>query len=396
MSRADALALVPLAAAVVALLAYCLVDIARHDVRLLPKWAWALICFASVPLGAVVYLAVGRVRAEPPPASGAWPDLPAARATEALLEGHLRKVPATATHRVPAPPVVRTSGLTKIYGTTTVLDHVDLVVPRGSVFGLVGPNGAGKTTLLHLLAGLRRPDEGSVEVMVSTDRVAVLPDTPSFESWMTAREVVDLARTLTRPELPASRSDDALALVDLAADADRRVGGFSRGMLQRLGLATTIVGEPELLLLDEPCSALDPLGRREVLDLVSRLAGRRTVVFSSHILADVQEVCDAVAVLREGHVLYQGALADLLVGRASPAFALRVRPPVAPLTAALRALPWVTEVEERGADALRVTVRSLIEAEHELPVALASADASVVSLVPAAGDLEHVFLEVTA
>jgi ABC-2 type transport system ATP-binding protein len=289
--------------------------------------------------------------------------------------------------------IVKTTGLTKRYGTHTALDGVDLAVPEGSVYGLVGPNGAGKTTLLALLAGLRKPTAGELTIAVAKRKVALLPDTPQFDPWLTGREVVELARGLMGV---AADPDRVLADAGLADAADRRVGGYSRGMLQRLGLAATIVGEPEVLLLDEPASALDPAGRREVLDLIARMRGHATVILSSHILGDVQEVCDTVGVLRAGRLLFQGPIANLLVGRAVPAYRIKLRPPTDGVAAALRALPWVTGVEPDGPDTLRCNVSSLAEAESRLPDALAEAGARVVSLAPLAPDLEDVFLELTS
>ena len=291
---------------------------------------------------------------------------------------------------------VRTDALRKEYGATVALDDVGLRVGRGSVYGLVGPNGAGKSTLLGILGGLRRPTAGVVTLEVPVGRMAVMPDTPRFEPWLTAREVVDLSRRLVAPQLPAARADEALAQAGLADVAGRRVGGFSRGMLQRLGIAATIVGEPELLMLDEPCSALDPVGRYEVLELVSRLGRERTVLFSSHILSDVQRVCDTVGVLGEGRLLYQGALEDLLTERVTPAYLLRLRPPVGPTVAELRPQPWVLGLEEIGRGALRVEISSIADAEVGLVAALARAGASVVSIEPVAADLEAVFLELTS
>jgi ABC-2 type transport system ATP-binding protein len=292
--------------------------------------------------------------------------------------------------------VVQTEALRKEYGSVVALDDVSLRVERGSVYGLVGPNGAGKSTLLGVVAGLRRATRGSVTLGPERDRVAVMPDTPTFEPWLTAGEVVDLARHLVRPDLPATRVDQALAEAGLADVAGRRVGGFSRGMLQRLAIAATIVGEPELLLLDEPSAALDPIGRHEVLELVSRLGRRRTVLFSSHILADVQRVCDTVGVLREGRLLYQGSLDELLTGRVAPAYLVRAREPVEPVLAALRREGWVKAVEDEGHGELRVAVSSVAEAESLLVGALARTGARVVSLEPAAADLESVFLELTS
>jgi ABC-2 type transport system ATP-binding protein len=291
--------------------------------------------------------------------------------------------------------VIRTAGLSKAYGPHIALSHVDLTVAAGSVYGLVGPNGAGKTTLLSILAGLRQPSEGDVSVDAPRRRVALLPDTPHFESWLTGREVVSLAAGLA-----GVRGDEAveraLAQAGLADRAGDRTGGYSRGMLQRLGLAATLVGDPELLLLDEPASALDPAGRREVLDLITQLRGRATVVLSSHILGDVQEVCDTVGVLRAGHLLYQGTLAALLVGHAVPAYRLRLRPPVPPITDALREQPWVSEVEQVSPEQLRILVTSTEEAELRLAGVLSAGAARVVSIVPEAPDLEQVFLELTS
>jgi ABC-2 type transport system ATP-binding protein len=292
--------------------------------------------------------------------------------------------------------IVQTSGLTKRYGTHTALDGVDLAVPTGSVYGLVGPNGAGKTTLLGLLAGLRRPTAGQLSIDVARTKVALLPDTPQFDPWLTGQEVVALARTLVTPATPPRRVDEVLHDAGLAEAAGRRVGGYSRGMLQRLGLAATIIGEPDLLLLDEPASALDPAGRREVLDLIGRMRGHATVVLSSHILGDVQEVCDTVGVLRAGRLLFQGPLANLLVGRAVPAYRVHVRAPVEPVAEALARQGWVAGVEPDGPETLRVTVTSLADAEQRLPGALAAAEARVVSMAPLAPDLEDVFLELTS
>jgi ABC-2 type transport system ATP-binding protein len=224
----------------------------------------------------------------------------------------------------------------------------------------------------------------------------LLPDTPQFDPWLTGREVVALAGGLVTPGLRLRRVDEVLDDAGLASAAGRRVGGYSRGMLQRLGIAATVVGEPELLLLDEPASALDPAGRREVLDLIGHLRGRATVVLSSHILADVQEVCDTVGILRAGRLLFQGPLESLLVGRAVPAYMVRLRAPVEPIAECLRGHEWITGVEPIGQERFRIAVRSMVEAELWLAKALAECGARVVSLAPQAADLEAVFLELTS
>jgi ABC-2 type transport system ATP-binding protein len=292
--------------------------------------------------------------------------------------------------------IVETVGLAKRYGRHIALDSVDLAISGGSAYGLVGPNGAGKTTLLAILAGLRRPTGGELRCAVGQGKVALLPDTPQFDPWLTGREIVDLSRHLVAPHLPATRVDEVLRDAGLGEAAGRRVGGYSRGMLQRLGIAATVVGEPELLLLDEPASALDPAGRREVLNLIADLRGRATVLMSSHILADVAEVCDTVGIMRAGRLLFQGALESLLVGRASAAYRLQLRGEVEPVIDFLRTRDWVTGVETMAPGQLRVAVRTLADAERQLAGALAGCDARVVSMTPEAVDLEDVFLELTS
>ena len=289
--------------------------------------------------------------------------------------------------------MIDTSGLEKRYGSTEALRGVDLRVEQGSTYGLVGPNGAGKTTLLGILAGLRTPTAGSITIDADRSRIAVLPDTPRFDPWLTGREVAELARRLTTGD--GDRVEHVLADAGLADAMDRAVGGYSRGMLQRLGVACTIVGEPSLVLLDEPASALDPLGRREVLDLIGRLKGSATILFSSHILADVQEVCDTVGILDRGDLVFQGSVEALLVGQAVPRYRVRVRPPSDAVARALEQHEWVQSVDPSGAEELRVTVASLEDAESKLAGALAAAGARVVSIGPEAVTLEQAFLEVT-
>jgi ABC-2 type transport system ATP-binding protein len=291
--------------------------------------------------------------------------------------------------------MIKTNELVKRYGETAAVDTVDLDVEDGAVYGLVGPNGAGKTTLLGLLAGLRKPTSGSVHIEADHEDIAVLPDTPRFDEWLTGREVVALAQRLTTGLDDPGAVDAVVDEAGIGPAADRRVGGYSRGMLQRLGIAATVVGAPRLLLLDEPASALDPQGRREVLDLVARLRGSATVLFSSHILADVQEVCDTVGILDEGRLLFQGPIGELLVGSAVPQYLVRLRPPIEPVARALGEQPWIEGVSPTDGDELLITVASLDHAELKLTGALADAGARVVSIGPKAVTLEQAFLEVT-
>jgi len=442
-------ALVPLLVLVVALDVYCLIDLARaRSVRYLPKVVWVIvILFVSAPIGALIYLFVGRDRdrdrdtarreaaaggqdadAGPreavtapdgpegpgrgglptsdrlPPGDGAMPGVPPGdRAVPGLP--HPDSPPAgTVPSRVallppepPArecPPIVTTSGLTKDYGGAGLFD-VDLRVPRGSVYGLVGPNGAGKTTLLSLLCMLRRPDRGTISMDIGRSQVAVCPDVPEFDRWLTAAEVVDLARSLVAPGAGGQAVAAALDTAGLADSAGRRVGGFSRGMVQRLGLACALVGTPELLILDEPTSALDPAGRAEMLSLVAAMRGHRTVIFSSHILADVQRIADQVGILRDGRLLYQGATRDLIDTYLEPSWLVRIAGDPAPVAAAMTSQPWATRVEPVGADTVRVDATSVEAGERGIPAVLAACGARQVSCEPRAADLESAFLALT-
>ncbi len=294
--------------------------------------------------------------------------------------------------------VVATAGLTRDYGGTGLFD-VGLRVPAHCVYGLVGPNGAGKTTLLSILTGMRRADRGTVRLGVPRRRIAVCPDVPEFDGWLTAREVVEFARQLVEPGRPAGADGDpvggALHAAGLGDWSDRRVGGFSRGMTQRLGLACALVGEPQLLILDEPTSALDPAGRADVLALVATMRGDRTVIFSSHILADVQRVADHVGILRAGRLVYQGPTQALVDTHLGPRWLLRVGDDAAVVADALRGEPWVTRVDAVGGGALHVDAVSVEAGQRGLPEVLARCEARLVSCEPLAADLEAAFLAVT-
>jgi ABC-2 type transport system ATP-binding protein len=254
-------------------------------------------------------------------------------------------------------------------------------------------NGAGKTTLLSILSAIRRPDRGAVTLQA---RAAVCPDVPDFDGWLTASEVVDLARSLTAPAAGPASVHEALRTCGLAEVAGRRVSGFSRGMIQRLGLACALVGDPELLILDEPTSALDPAGRADMLSLVAAMRGRRTVIFSSHILSDVQRIADQVGILRDGRLLYQGATQDLIDTYLQPSWLVRVSGEVAPVAAAMSAARWATCVETVAPGALRVDATSIEAGELGIPAVLAACGARQVSCEPAAADLESAFLALTA
>lgn len=294
-----------------------------------------------------------------------------------------------------ADAILTTSGLVRRYGPHAGVLGVDIAVPRGSVYGLVGPNGAGKTTLLGLLTGLRRADQGEITLDVDRRHVGLVPDVPEFEKWLTAAEVVTLSATLVGAAVSPARVTDELTRVGLDDVADRRVGGFSRGMTQRLALAAASVTDPELVLLDEPSSALDPGGRAAVLDLIAEWSDRATVMLSSHILADVQRVADTVGVLRAGELIYQGPVQTLLDRYLRPTWMVRVRGSAAPLQERLLRADWVESCDDLGGGRVRVSARSVEDGERGIVAAAAAVDARVLAVVPEEADLEAAFLALT-
>jgi ABC-2 type transport system ATP-binding protein len=296
LSPTAAAAIAPALVLVAACVLASLVDIWRGPApRHLPRIVWTAVVLASFPWGPLAYLFVGR-------------------GTRALSEPSTTAVvPSTAgnTRFDVADPILRTTGLVRRYPTGTGVLGVDLVVPRRGIYGLVGPNGSGKTTLLALIAGVRRPDTGRIVRAFPAARLAICPDVPEFEPWLTAREVVDLTRRLTAPDRPVEATTAILAEVGLADAADRRVGGFSRGMTQRLGLAVALVGDPQLIIMDEPTAALDPAGRAQLVALLERLAERTAVLISSHDLTQIQRAASTVGVVHHGRLVYQGPTTGL-------------------------------------------------------------------------------------
>ena len=215
------------------------------------------------------------------------------------------------------------SGLRKRYGRRTAVDGVSFSVGRGEVVGLLGPNGAGKTSVIKMLLGLVRPDDGEVLLLGrpvsdprSRARVGYLPELFRYQPWLTPDEVLTLHVRLAGADVPAQERRDSLEAVGLGGRGGDRVGGFSKGMQQRLGMAVALVARPELVVLDEPTSALDPLGRADVRDLLLALRERGVaVLLNSHLIGEVERVCDRVVILDRGRVAASGSLTELLGGR---------------------------------------------------------------------------------
>ena len=294
---------------------------------------------------------------------------------------------------------IEARGLVKRYGDVTAVDDVDLTVGAGEVYGYLGPNGAGKTTSLRMLLGLIRPDAGSaklfgrdplVEGARALDGVAGFVEAPRFYSYLSGRRNLELVAALDGGDA-AARIGEALDTVELSARAKDRVGGYSHGMRQRLGIAAALVREPRLLLLDEPTTGLDPGGMRDMRRLVRRLADQGiTVLLSSHLMGEVEELCDRVAIVHSGRVVYEGSLAELLASTAGR-YLLRTTDDVraAALAADRRG---VTDV--RFADG-GLTLSAGDEAVTALSVALGEAGIGIAALVPRTATLEELFFRMT-
>lgn len=256
--------------------------------------------------------------------------------------------------------VIQTLGLGKSYEEIHALKDLDLKVPKNSIFGFLGPNGAGKTTTMKLLLGLTRASAGggtvfgldivqdSVEIR---SRVGYLPQDPRFYEHLTARETLDFTVRFyfKGPEAEIKqRIEETLELVDLEDKSDRPIKSFSGGERQRLGIAQAQVNYPDLLILDEPAASLDPLGRKDVMDIMRRLQKYTTVFYSTHILDDVQQVSDTVAILNHGELVADGPIETLLAGSGGIVYSLKIKGNPEIARSALGDLDWVTNIQETG------------------------------------------------
>jgi ABC-2 type transport system ATP-binding protein len=234
-----------------------------------------------------------------------------------------------------------------------------------------------------------------VDLGVDSTRVAYCPDAAEFEPWLSALETVDVAASLIGRPQPRDVIVETLDRVGLGHAASRRVGGFSRGMRARLGLAAGLIGDPAVLIADEPAAALDPAGKVEIIDLLAGLSGSTTVLVSSHDLADVERICDDIGVLVDGRLAYQGSL-DELLSRAAPALRIVVRPPAEALMAALLERPWIHGVTEEEPGVLSVGLSDATAAEADLPGVLAACNTRLVEVRRAGVSLQDIFFEITA
>ena len=302
--------------------------------------------------------------------------------------------------------MIRVENLVKTYGPVHALDGLSLNVEPGAVYGFLGPNGAGKTTSMRILSGLARPDSGRAWILDKEigasgqdvrSLIGVLPEEPSFYGWMTPREYLrDFVAPLfgIQGQVANKRTDELLEVVGLKDDANRRLGGFSRGMRQRMGIAQALVHKPPVLLLDEPVSALDPAGRKEVLDLIETLRGQTTILLSTHILADVERVCDVIGIIAKGRLIVQARRDELLASYVTPLFEIESDNGFGHWLEWVEKQAFVTKVTVSNHTA-RVLVKDVHEAQNPLLESLARAALQVRRFEMIHPSLEDVFLRLT-
>jgi ABC-2 type transport system ATP-binding protein len=301
--------------------------------------------------------------------------------------------------------MIQVENLRKHYGAVHALDGLNLAVETGSIYGFLGPNGAGKTTTLRILTGLACPTSGKAAVagvdlekdgQALSSRIGYLPEEPAFYPWMTPTEFLDyLGRLHGLPAMERSRQiRELLELVHLDDVGKRRIGGFSRGMRQRLGLAAALVHDPDVLLLDEPISALDPIGRKEILDLIEDLNSRCTVLMSSHILADVERVCNVVGIIAKGRMIIQSPRETLIERYAQPVFEAETSDAATARRWGdmLKSQPWSASIRVEG-DTVRVTVSDVALARKELLASAMAQDVILRRYEEMRPSLEDVFLQ---
>jgi ABC-2 type transport system ATP-binding protein len=304
--------------------------------------------------------------------------------------------------------VIETHGLTKAYTGKAVLKRLDLRVPKHSIFGFLGPNGAGKSTTIKLLLGLSRPTAGTATVFgrdivrdstAIRQRVGYLAQDPRYYEDLTARQTMRFVAGFFYggpKDAVEARIQQTLELVGLADKADRPIKGFSGGERQRLGIAQAQVNYPDLLILDEPAASLDPMGRRDVLEVMERLKQHTTVFYSTHILSDVQRVSDTVAILNHGQLVAEAPIEQLLRGTGAVSYSVELQGDVDGARTRLSAQPWVGSVavlQRNGTTRLQVNVTDEAAADAQLLQSVTVGGGVTVSAFGRdKADLEEVFL----
>lgn len=299
---------------------------------------------------------------------------------------------------------VETQNLVKCFSSYRAVDGLDLKVPHGSIYGFLGPNGAGKTTTIKMLTGLSRPTSGDIRIcgravsfgsLKNRADIGYLPDVPCFYDWMNAEEFLRFTGELFALDKKhlKERMEYLLQLVGLKG-VKKKIAGYSRGMKQRLGIAQALINDPRVVFLDEPTSALDPVGRKEVMDIIAQLSGKVTVFFSTHILSDVERVCDRVVILNKGKVMLEDKMEQLRETYAAKVVALELEQGAEQLLERLRGEKWLERGSREENGEIRLSVRDAREAQLRIPVILAESGLAIRKFSFVEPTLEDIFLKV--
>ena len=268
--------------------------------------------------------------------------------------------------------------LTKKFKEFRAVSNVTFEVAPGRIIGFLGPNGAGKTTTLRMMVGLSKPNDGSIEIAgkpikfsnsSSNNKFGYLPEQPSFYGWMSGYEyLIFNAETFNMVGDDQKKAiKKVLNIVNLFEARDKKISSYSNGMKQRLGIAQALINDPEALIMDEPVSALDPIGRREVLNVISSLKGKKTILFSTHILSDVDKICDDVIIINKGRIITQSSITELKERYAKPILEIEVDCGAKDIADKLRTKEWVDRIEDHG-NYIKIWLKDAHIVENNIPL----------------------------
>ncbi|MBU7016991.1 MAG: ABC transporter ATP-binding protein [Theionarchaea archaeon] len=295
---------------------------------------------------------------------------------------------------------IECKGLTKQFGKTLALDHLDLKIEENSIFGFLGPNGAGKTTTIKLMCGLLKPTDGSVTIrgknVLRGDArkiVGYLPEEPAFYGWMDGREFLDYIGKLFKisAQNRKERIKELSELMQMEDALTKKVSKYSKGMKQRLGIIAALINDPSILILDEPCADLDPLGRMRILESISQF--ERTVFFSSHILSDIERVSAEVGIIHKGRLLIQSELSTLKKMFIKPVIEVTVEEGLSVLEKKILQCSWVENIQKEG-DSLRILSKDIEESKKEIPRLIYESKALVTKYEVLSPELEDIFKQI--
>lgn len=297
--------------------------------------------------------------------------------------------------------IVTIENVSKSFGNNIVIDNLSFSVPEHSIFGFIGQNGSGKTTTMKMILGLLKPDSGTIQVCgekvqfgqtKTNQNIGYLPDVPEFYSFLKPKEYLKLCGEITGmpKDRILSRSNELLKLVGLG-DVNKKIGGFSRGMKQRLGIAQALLNEPKLLICDEPTSALDPIGRKDILDILTAIKGKTTVIFSTHILSDVERICDNIALIDKGKLVIHGTIGEIKANHKSDKLFIEFvsKNDKDKFLAILRSVPY-----EQTETSIMIATNNISQVHSKVLHILASENILPIKLEIVEPSIESLFMEV--